>query len=497
MSGNFDRGGSWSASGWIGRAMIWVTVLLATAVVGAGAVYGYARYRVPLASAPADSTKASAESAPLVDETPGQPFNLVLVGSDSRGFAADQATRLKFGDTSAVAGQRSDTLMVVHIDPAARTAQVLSIHRDLYVPISGTHRSGKINSALDSGPAALLNTLRDDLGIAASHFIEVDFASFQKVIDAIGPVPFYFPTPVRDAYTGLAVAQAGCSSLNGADALALVRSRHLEYLEDGRWREDLTDDRGRIVRQQAFLRRVLQLAVAHGLTNPVTLNRLIGAIAPSVTVDSGFETSEMGRVGRRFASSGPSAVSWFVLPVLDAKVNGEDVERLDQPAADGVLAVFGGRAREPLASTRPERSSHRADRVDPGGLASLPVDLTVRITGSLSAPAAAELAREDLLGIGITPTVALVDGPPPLQMTVSAPPQLQAEAAALARLVPGATTAIDADLNGTVVVAVGATWPGLANRPKNPGSAGSPPPPTSTTPTTVPAKGTDDHIACP
>jgi len=475
------------------------------AVLVSGAVYGYARYRldqihrVALASAPAGTGPSA---APLVDEAPGQPFNLVLVGSDSRAFVASAANRQKFGDTSVVDGQRSDTLMVLHVDPGARTAQVLSIHRDLYVPISGTRASAKINSALEKGPAALLNTLRDDLGIAASHFVQVDFASFQKVVDAVGPVSFYFPTPVRDPYTALNVTQPGCASLDGSNALALVRSRHLEYFQDGRWREDPTDDRGRMVRQQDFLRRVVQLAVSRGLTNPATLNQLVGSIAPSLTVDSGFGASEMGRLARRFAASGPSAVTWSVLPVLDDKVDGQDVERLDQPAADAVLAAFGGSARGSLATGRSTTSTGKGRAATPGTLG-LPADLSVRIVGSLSAPAAAETAREDLEAAGIPVTVALAGGLPSTRVRISAPRQAESAAATLAGLVPGAGAVVDTSLRGTrVVMVVGTVWPGLLTARSTAGGTVPAPSSTtsttsSTTSTTIPAKGTDDKVSCP
>jgi LCP family protein required for cell wall assembly len=483
------------------RAMICIDVFLATVVLGTGAVYGYARYRldqihrVALPSAPAGAEG----SAPLTDEAPGQPFNLVLVGSDSRGFA-DKAARQKYGDPSQVGGQRSDTLMVVHVDPAARKAQVLSIHRDLYVPISGTRGSAKINSALDNGPAVLLKTLRDNLGISASHYVQVDFVGFQKVVDTIGPVPFYFPTPVRDANTGLDIAQAGCTPLHGTAALALVRSRHLEYFQGGRWRDDLTDDRGRIVRQQDFLRRVVELAVSHGLGNPSTLNQLIGSVAPNLTVDSGFGTAEMGRLGRRFASAGTDAVTWSVLPVLDTQIDGQDVERLDEPSADTVLAAFGGRAQGALATAG--TSTTRASGRGATGLSLLTSDVAVRILGSVEAPGAAEQARQDLAAAGIPATVALAAGPPSPLIHVLAPRELRSTAATLAGIVPGAGSAVDAGLQGsTVLLVVGATWPGLYSAPgpsiPSRSTTTTTLPFGSTTTTTVLAKGTDDRVDCP
>lgn len=492
----------WRTHRGVSRALICIDVLLATVVLGTGAVYGYARYRldqihrVALPSAPA----GAAGSAPLIDEAPGQPFNLVLAGSDSRNFT-DKAARQKYGDPSVVGGQRSDTLMVVHVDPGARKAQVLSIHRDLYVPISGVHGSAKINSALDNGPAVLLKTLRDDLGIAASHYVQVDFVGFQKVVDTVGPVPFYFPTPVRDANTGLNVEQAGCTPLQGTAALALVRSRHLQYFQDGRWRDDLTDDRGRIVRQQDFLRRVVELAVTHGLANPSTLNQLIGSVAPNLTVDQGLGTAEMGRLGRRFASSGTDAVSWSVLPVVDAQIDGQDVERLDEPSADAVLSAFGGRAQGALANPGTGGATRFSGR--PPALSALAEGVSVRIVGNASTPGAAEQARQDLANAGIPATVALAQGPPPPLVRVLAPRELRTAAATLAALVSGAGSAVDPGLKGSsIVLVVGATWPGLnstssTGRPSGPPTTLSGGSTTTTTTTTVAAKGTNDQVNCP
>ena len=78
------------------------------------------------------------------------------------------------------------------------------------------------------------------------------------MVNAIGTIPIYFPTPARDIKSGLAINQAGCQHLNGDQALAYVRSRYYESFVNGQWQPDPTSDLGRIKRQQYFLRTLAQ-----------------------------------------------------------------------------------------------------------------------------------------------------------------------------------------------------------------------------------------------
>ena len=95
-------------------------------------------------------------------------------------------------------GQRSDTIMVAHIDPGKRTGVLVSFPRDLWVPIPG-HGTAKINAAFAYGGAQLtIETIEQDFDVPISHYLEVDFAGFRNIVNAIGSVPIYFPTPARD-----------------------------------------------------------------------------------------------------------------------------------------------------------------------------------------------------------------------------------------------------------------------------------------------------------
>ena len=75
-------------------------------------------------------------------------------------------------------------------------------------------------------PALTIKTFEQDFGIPIQHYLAVNFLGFEKIVDAIGHVKIYFPTPARDFFTGLDQPVAGCVSLNGVEALAYARSRH-------------------------------------------------------------------------------------------------------------------------------------------------------------------------------------------------------------------------------------------------------------------------------
>ncbi|HEV7885928.1 MAG TPA: LCP family protein [Acidimicrobiales bacterium] len=275
------------------------------------------------------------------DDKAGDPMNVLLVGSDNRSDLS-KAEQKRFGSAAAVGGQRSDTMLVLHIDPKAEKASILSIPRDLYVPIAGTTSQARINSAFDKGPERLIQTIRNALGIEIDHYAEVDFAGFQKIVNVIGPVNVYFPAPARDDLSGLHQKTAGCIPLYGDSALSYVRSRHFELLENGRWKADPTGDLGRIQRQQDFVRRLMKRAISRGARNPIKLNQLIGAAADTVTLDKAFSTKDIVNVGKRFKSLEPDKVEMLTLPTTPASIGGAAVLRLKQPDAKEVVDRFNG-----------------------------------------------------------------------------------------------------------------------------------------------------------
>jgi polyisoprenyl-teichoic acid--peptidoglycan teichoic acid transferase len=285
----------------------------------------------------------------LVPDEPGQVMNVLLVGSDSRegltGDAADQAGK------DELTGQRSDTIILLHVDPSAQKAGILSIPRDLYVPIAGTDGSDRVNVAYALGGAErLLTTVQDGLGIRINHFAEVDFVGFRESVDALGGVSVFVPNPARDSVSGLDLPRPGCVELNGEQALAWVRSRHYEYLTGGRWIEDPRADLGRIARQQDFLRRVMKKAVSTGITHPLRLNRLIGIGVRNLTIDATMSTSDIGSLARRLRTVDPDTVDTLVLPTEPKTIAGRDVLVLKEPDAKATVERLNGGGLPPPAA---------------------------------------------------------------------------------------------------------------------------------------------------
>ncbi len=269
--------------------------------------------------------------------------NFLLVGSDSRAsIDPDDPNIGAFGSESEVGGQRSDTIMVLRIDPASERASILSFPRDLWVSIAGTGGRQRINTAFSRGPDVLVATLQENFGIPIQHFVEVDFAGFKGLVDAVGGVPVYFENPARDKNTGLNIPVSGCVNLNGDQALAYARSRHYEYKVGNKWRTDGTGDLGRISRQQDFIRRSLKKAVAKGIRNPIVLNELIDVGISNVTVDSSLSARDLIRLGNRFRSLDPSRIDMYTVPITPTKINGAAVLLLQEDAAQPVLDVFRG-----------------------------------------------------------------------------------------------------------------------------------------------------------
>ena len=310
-----------------------------------------------------DSSLAGIERVHLrTAELPGEADagNYLLIGSDTRAFIDNQTDAAHFGDKQAEAGQRSDTMMVVHVDPAAKTALVVSIPRDLVVDVPDVGRT-RINAAfsqadsVQAGAQKVIDTLKQNFGLDIHHFVEVDFNSFRGVVNAIGSVHLYFPDPVRDIKTGLTVDTPGCVALNGEDSLAYVRSRSLEKLVDGKWvNASPRADLDRIDRQQEFVRRLGAVAFRKAVKNPLTAKDVADAVVPNLTMDDGFGRSQIFGLVNLFRSVDPSDPSQVEMITFPNKPYGDNARLLpDQPAADAVVARLNQVGAAPAAAQEP------------------------------------------------------------------------------------------------------------------------------------------------
>ena len=193
---------------------------------------------------------------PALGEDRGSVMNVLLVGSDTRANL-EGSVAAGFGKDE-VGGQRSDTMMILHVDARAQKAAIVSVPRDLHVPIAGTDFSDRVNVAFAlGGPDQLIATVQQALDVTIHHYVEVDFVGFKDIIDTVGGVTVYVPYPVRDSGSGLDIGREGCFELDGQQGLSWFRRRSMEFLIDGTWQADGRGDLGRIERQQDFIRRMM------------------------------------------------------------------------------------------------------------------------------------------------------------------------------------------------------------------------------------------------
>ena len=140
----------------------------------------------------ADSVEKVDVLADVVVEKQTGWENYLLVGSDTReGADPSDPDFGGIGSVEETGGKRSDTIMVMHVDHDAGRASLVSLPRDLYVPIAGADKSDRINSAFSRGPDVLVDTVQQSLGIPINHYIEVDFQGFKRLVDAIGGCLLY------------------------------------------------------------------------------------------------------------------------------------------------------------------------------------------------------------------------------------------------------------------------------------------------------------------
>ena len=267
----------------------------------------------PLAE-PTPGPRASATSVTAVT-APGQPaattldsplaaaVDILVVGVDTR---ADDPT---------VTGSRGDTIMVVRIDPTAGVRRMLSVPRDLYVtdPITGTKT--RVN-ALVGNRRALVQTVEQLTHVHLDHYVELDFATFAAVGDAVGGVDLAFAEPVRDKSTGFE-AGVGCTHLDGLALLRYARSRYLEHFDGVRWLVDPSSDFGRMARQGDLARRVVAGALDGGR---VDMGEVITRVLPRLTVDEGLTVREARRLASAARALAAVPLEWSTVPVTVAMV---------------------------------------------------------------------------------------------------------------------------------------------------------------------------------
>ncbi|MFC7264863.1 LCP family protein [Streptomyces lutosisoli] len=214
----------------------------------------------------------------------GEGTNYLIVGSDSRaGMSAEEKKKLHTGSAQ---GKRTDSMMILHTGDNGST--LISLPRDSNVTIptykgstsgktfQGTGRQVKLNAAYaEDGPTLLVRTIEANTGLHIDHYVEIGFAGFASIVDAVGGVEMNLDQGFKDKYSG-ADFKKGKQTLNGEQALAFVRTRHAFAASDLQ----------RTKNQQKFLAALAhQVATPGTVLNPFKLYPTMGAGLDSLTVD--------------------------------------------------------------------------------------------------------------------------------------------------------------------------------------------------------------------
>ena len=349
---------------------------------------------------------ATAETFPPADP---EAMNFLVTGADN---STDKSC-VQLADKGPRTGERSDTIMVIRLDPVTKQSAILSFPRDLYVKIPG-HGTSRINSAyrLDD-PNLLIQTIQEEFGVGINHFIQIDFCAFQKLVTAVGGVTVPLPYAVKDDEIGLDVQDPGCHTFDADEALKYVRSRHFKYRDvNGQYHEDPTSDLGRIARQQDFLRRTLTAALNNNLLSPKTIAALYASYRDDVTTDNKLTIGKMIEFVGVVKAVDTADIQTYQIEATPKNVNGNSVLiwHKNSQNMQAILNIFRGLA--PLASA-PEQQFE-----DTTTTSTLPHTTTSNATGETTPtttpttpPAGTQPVTNDTGPLSNTPQSAIVPDP--------------------------------------------------------------------------------------
>ncbi|MFZ0323487.1 MAG: LCP family protein [Actinomycetes bacterium] len=267
-------------------------------------------------------------------------MTVLVAGSDSRvGLNKSEKLALHTGSAS---GQRSDTMMLVHLSANRDAVTVVSLPRDSWVRIPAwTDSSGKkhpasmnkLNAAYAFGGAPLLiRTVQEATGVSIDHYVEVGFSGVIRMVDAIGGVNVCLPYAANDRRSGL-VLPAGRSHVDGQMGLAFVRARYI----------DPTADLGRMQRQQQFLGAMFNQATSAGvLLNPLKLDRFLKAMLSSVTTDDGMNRDLLMGLASDLQGLKPKDIRFLTVPISNANYStyAGSAVRWDKAEADRIFGAI-------------------------------------------------------------------------------------------------------------------------------------------------------------
>ena len=258
--------------------------------------------------------------------TPGK--TVLFAGTDQRS---------EDGINDGVEGQRSDSIMLVHV-PESGNPSLISLPRDTYVSIPG-YGNAKLNTAYSvGGPELLVATVEGLSGLTVDHYVEVGMDGISSLVDSVGGVELCLDYDVNDPMSGL-VWEAGCHDSDGVQALAFTRMRYSDPL----------GDIGRTARQRQVIGQVMDKALSPAtLFNPFRQRELVRSATTVLTVDTETDLLDLARIALPMRTiMGPNGIVGTP-PIIDLNyqpggvgstvlLNPETVDEFFRKVADGSI----------------------------------------------------------------------------------------------------------------------------------------------------------------
>ncbi|WP_311447105.1 LCP family protein [Frankia nepalensis] len=426
-----------------------LSALLFVVAVGGYTVYRYFDGQISRIKLDLDGERPADDDAGAV--------NFLLVGSDSRTGTGDE-----FQNQGDVEGERSDTTMIAHLAPDGTTTLV-SFPRDTLVAIPG-HGRGKLNSAITTGgPSLLTMTIERLTRVRIDHYVSVDLEGFRQMTDALGGVnvcvralPDGRTSNLRDPWSRWS-GTVGVNHLDGDQALAFVRQRH--GLPNG--------DFDRIHRQQQFIGAVFEKATSSGvLTSPARLDALLRAALGSLTVDNSTTIDDLQRLALRLRGLRADQIRFETIPVRPP-TPAEGANKLGELPVYGSVQIYDQRTLDaflaPLRGAKAPESSPPPSAGVPAGPVSDRSAVRVDVYNGTGVAGQADQTADGLATAGFAATTAQTwTGAALRGSEVRYPPGREADARAVAAVVPGARIAVDPTLRaGRVTLILGTGFAGL------------------------------------
>ncbi|MEV5711401.1 LCP family protein [Actinoallomurus sp. NPDC052274] len=404
------------------------------------------------------------------DSGPEGSMNILLAGVDRREGLTDQQIRdLHLGKAD---GERSDTMMLVHISSKHDKVTVVSMPRDSLVTIPahrsngsegarGTQvgeRQGKLNWTYMYGGAPLaVQTVERITGVHVDHYVEVNFLGFIKVVDALGGVTICTNQPIDDPKSGLRLP-VGKSTVDGKTGLAYSRARYT--LTGG-------SDLGRIQRQQQFMS-----AVAHkALSDPTKYPAVLSAALSTIRADKELSKGTLTSLATQLRGMNTDSIAFTTVPLAnpdytttiggmrqstvlwDDRAAGRLFDRIqrDKPIVEPTKA-----AQSASASASPT-VSHSSN---PDALTVPPKNIDVRVINGVGTPGLAARAAGDLRDAGFGATVVPGTRHGAGSTVIQYGPGREDSARTLKAAIPGARLKQVPGLGSRLQVVVGPSWSG-------------------------------------